>query len=54
MRHREEFGVVGEFGVERIQRVHHTFERFLLAAQFLGALGVVPDRRVFQRCVDVL
>jgi hypothetical protein len=28
------------------------FQRLLLAAQFLGALGVVPDRRVLQRGVD--
>ncbi|RYF65896.1 MAG: hypothetical protein EOO22_21930, partial [Comamonadaceae bacterium] len=30
----------------------HVVERLLLAAQFLGLLRVVPDRRVFERCVD--
>jgi hypothetical protein len=27
---------------------HHGFKRFLFLAQGLGALGVVPDFRVFQ------
>ena len=30
------------------------FQRLLLAAQLLGALGVVPDRRVLQRGIDLV
>jgi len=30
----------------------HVFQRFLFLAEFLRALGVVPDFRVFQRGVD--
>jgi hypothetical protein len=32
--------------------VDHVFERFFFFAEFLGAFGVVPDFRVFQRGVD--
>jgi hypothetical protein len=30
----------------------HVLERLFLTAEFLRALGVVPDFRVFQRGVD--
>jgi hypothetical protein len=30
----------------------HVLERLFFLAEFLGALGVVPDFRVFQRGVD--
>jgi len=32
--------------------VDHVFQRFLFLAEFLRALGVVPDFRVFQCGVD--
>jgi len=30
----------------------HVLQRFLFLAEFLRALGVVPDFRVFKCCVD--
>jgi hypothetical protein len=50
--HLIELEVVGQFAIERLQRQHDAIELLFFLAQFLGALGVVPDRRVFQRCVD--
>ena len=46
--HVEQLAVVREFAGERVERDHNAVERFLFAAQFLGALGVVPDGRVFE------
>ncbi|OGS89545.1 MAG: hypothetical protein A2061_05305 [Gallionellales bacterium GWA2_59_43] len=34
------------------QAEHHGFQRFALAAQLLGALGVLPDGRVFGEFAD--
>jgi len=38
--------------IQLIQREDDGFEGAPLAAQFLGALGVFPDRRVFQQLGD--
>ena len=53
-RHLKEFAVVGQLTREPVQDQDDVFEGFLLFAQFLGALGVVPDRGVFQRRFDFL
>ena len=50
--HLEQLGVVGEFTFQLADGHHHAVERFFLAAQLLGALGVVPDGGVFERGVD--
>ncbi|MNV08738.1 hypothetical protein D3C71_992090 [compost metagenome] len=49
--HLIQLGVVGQLARELVERDDHTGERLLFLAQLLGLLGVVPDRRVFQRCV---
>jgi hypothetical protein len=35
------------------QRSDDAFERFLLTPEFLGAFGIIPDRGVFERGVDL-
>ena len=49
--HLEQLGVVGQLARELVERDDHAAERLLLLAQLLGLFRVVPDRRVFQRCV---
>ena len=48
----EQFGGAGEIFVELGQRQHDGFKRLLLAAQLLGAFGIVPDLGVFEFLVD--
>ena len=43
--HLVQLGVVGEVAGQVVDGADHVFERLLLAAQFLGALGFVPDAR---------
>ncbi len=50
--HLVQLGVVGQLARQFVQRDNHAGERFLFLAQLLGLLRVVPDRGVFQRCVD--
>ena len=50
--HLVQLGVVGQVAVQMVDRLDHGFQPLLLAAQFLCALGFVPDRRVLQRGVD--
>ena len=52
-RHFEQFAVVGQFGAQAVEHQHHVFQRLAFLAQFLGAFGVVPDGRVFQRAGDL-
>jgi hypothetical protein len=35
------------------QRLHHLFQACPLATEFLGALGIIPDGRVFQLAADL-
>jgi hypothetical protein len=42
--HLVQLGVVGQVALQVVDGADHVFERLLLAAQFLGALGFVPDR----------
>ena len=51
--HLEQFAVVGQAAAEPVKHQHHVFEGLFLFAQVLGALGVVPDRGVFQRAGDL-
>jgi hypothetical protein len=46
-RHREQFCRITQVLIEFCHRNDQRFERFALAPQFLGALAVAPDRRVF-------
>ena len=48
----EQLGATVEVFVELGQRKDHRFERFLLAAQLLGAFRVVPDLGAFELFVD--
>ena len=50
--HFVELGVVGQLLGELVEREHHRVQRLLLFAQLLGFFRIVPDRRVFERCVD--
>ncbi len=50
--HLEQLEVVRQLAVQLLQRDDDVVELLLFPAQFLGLLGVVPDRRVFQRGVD--
>jgi hypothetical protein len=50
--HFEQFKVVGQLVGQGGDGDHHAVERFFLFAQFLGFFGVVPDRGIFERCVD--
>jgi hypothetical protein len=52
LRHVEELGVVGEVGRQVADDDDDVFQRLLLFAQGLGALGVVPDGGVFEFGVD--
>ena len=45
--HFEQLGAVADHGADLVDHQHHVFQLFALAAQFLGALGVIPDIRVF-------
>jgi hypothetical protein len=38
--------------VELLQRIDDPFQGAAFLAQFLGALGIIPDRRVFQQLDD--
>jgi hypothetical protein len=44
----EQFERAGEALVERLQAMDDLLERGALAAEALGLLGLVPDRRAFQ------
>jgi hypothetical protein len=50
--HLKELEVVGQLAGQVGDGYHHAIEGFFLFAQFLGFLGVVPDRGIFERCVD--
>jgi uncharacterized protein YbjQ (UPF0145 family) len=50
--HLEQLAVVREFAFLLADRHDHAVERLFLAAQLLGASGVVPDGRIFERGVD--
>jgi hypothetical protein len=52
--HVEELGVVGQVAVQVVDGLDHGLQRLLLAAQFLGAFGLVPDGGVLQRRVDLV
>jgi hypothetical protein len=52
LRHLEQVGAVAQALVELGQRFDDPFQRAAFLAQFLGALGVIPDRRVFQQLDD--
>jgi hypothetical protein len=52
--HVEQLGVVGQIALEVLDGLDHAVEFALFLAQFLGALGLVPDRRVLQRGVDLV
>jgi hypothetical protein len=43
---------VAQVGIERGERQDDAFERFLLPAEGLGVLGIVPDVRIFEFLVD--
>jgi hypothetical protein len=48
----EQFAALRQRAVGVVQRRQQVFEPGLLAAQFLRARGVVPDRGVFQLGID--
>ena len=50
--HGKQLGVVRQLLAQPVNHQHHVFERFLLFAEFLRPLGVVPDLGVFQGGVD--
>ncbi|GAB3089702.1 hypothetical protein GCM10027287_33540 [Bordetella muralis] len=50
----EEFLCVGDAAMQRAQRFDDVFEGFFLAPQILGVFGVIPDRGVFEFCIDDL
>jgi hypothetical protein len=50
--HFKELKVVGQLAGQVGDGHHHAVEGFFLFAQFLGFFGVVPDRGIFERCVD--
>ncbi|GAB3433531.1 hypothetical protein GCM10027320_16740 [Massilia solisilvae] len=52
-RHGEQVGRVLQVGVRFLQGQDDAFQLFLLLAEVLGALLVVPDRGVFQLLVDL-
>jgi hypothetical protein len=52
-RHLQQVVGILDAGVDAGQRVDYVLERFLFAAQVLGALRVIPDFRVFEFAVDL-
>ena len=50
--HLEEFKVVGQLAGQVGDGHHHAIQGFFLFAQLLGFFRVVPDRGIFERCVD--
>jgi hypothetical protein len=48
----EQFGGIRQFLVDVDQRQYDAFQQFLFLAQFLGALGVVPDLGIFEIAVQ--
>ena len=50
--HFKKFKVVGQFAGQVGDGHHHAVQGFFLFAQFLGFFGVVPDRGIFEGCVD--
>ncbi|APA71272.1 hypothetical protein YQ44_09905 [Janthinobacterium sp. 1_2014MBL_MicDiv] len=52
--HVEQVLRVAQVGVGLGQREDDGFQRLLLLAEVLGALGIVPDGRIFQFFVDLL
>ncbi|OFJ46826.1 hypothetical protein BA896_019645 [Janthinobacterium lividum] len=52
--HVEQITGVAQVGIGTGQREDDRFERLLLFTEFLGALGIVPDGRIFQFFVDLL
>jgi len=48
----EQFSGVVQALIDVAQRDDYAFEGFLFLAQVLGALGIVPDFRVFQGAAD--
>jgi hypothetical protein len=52
-RHREQILRVVQVGIGAFERENDVFQRFLFLAEVLGALGIVPDGRIFQFFVDL-
>ncbi len=52
LRHLEQFGGIVEVLADLGQAEHHVFQRLAFAAQFLRALRIVPDGRVFGELID--
>ena len=50
--HLKEFKVVGQLAGQVGDGHHHAVQGFFLFAQFLSFFGVIPDRGIFERCVD--
>ena len=48
----EQFPGVGDGLTDLLQVQHHAFQQFLLAAQFLGLLRLIPEGRIFVQPVD--
>jgi hypothetical protein len=51
-REAEQLGAVGQVRLQVGQRIHHAFELLFFPAEFLRALRVVPDLRVFELLRD--
>ena len=52
--HVEQFAAVGEGGEDAVDDQHDVFQYLFLTAEFLGALGVFPDGRIFDQAADFL
>jgi len=52
--HLVQLGVVGQVRGQMVDRLNHRFERLLLAPEFLGPLGLVPDARILERGNDLV
>jgi len=53
-RHVQQITGVLQAGVDGLEGIDNGFERFLLFAEILGALGIVPNGGVFEFPVDLL
>jgi len=50
--HGKQFAAVVDAALDFFQHQHDVFQRFFLAPEFLGALGVVPDLGIFHLLVE--
>ena len=50
-RHGKQLARVGQRLIQAFQRQHDTFQGFLLAAEFLSLLRVLPNRRIFSELI---